>query len=185
MWLMEQPLIIVGVGSMLVAVLVGGLLQTGKHILLYAAVGVVLLTIGLLGLERSVLTPREAVKATLHVIAHDLEQNDVEAILTHISEHRAELRKQAKREMERWEIVKVDIKRNLKVEVVSERGMDVAEAKFNCIVEVKARRGITAGGEFRSPLFFQVQFKKENDQWRIRSYEMSDPREGIGLSSGG
>lgn len=181
MAIMEQPLTIVITGVFLVIALVGGLLQTGRRSLLYAAVGVALLTVGLLMLERTVVTPREQVKATLNVIAHDLEQNDVNAILTHISKDRVDLQRDAKTKMSLVEIVDVDIKNNLKVELYSDRGIEYAECRFNCMIRFKILRGIASGEDVRPfPQHFVVRFRQEDGRWRVRDYEMQDPRVGIG-----
>lgn len=179
MTLMEQPLWIIGVGVFCVGALVAGLMQTGRKSLLYIAIFVTLATAGLVVLERMTVTPREQVIATLHVIAADLEQNDVAAVLDHISEGRPKLRSEAERNMGLVEVVDVDIKRNLKVEVVQGRGLHVAEARFNAVIRFRPRRGFS--DEMRPyPSFFKVQFKQEAGKWRIRGYEMSDPRQGIG-----
>jgi len=181
MALMEQPLTIVITGGFLVIALVGGLLQTGRRSLLYAAVGVAVLTVGLLILERTTITPREQVKATLHVIAHDLEQNNVNAILQHISKDCVDLQRDAKAKMRLVEIVNVDIKNNLKVELYSDRGIDYAESRFNCVIRYKILRGIAGGDDVRPfPQFFVVRFRQEDGHWRVRDYEMQDPRSGIG-----
>jgi hypothetical protein len=159
--------------------LLAGLIQTGKKILLFAAIGVILLTIGLLLLERAAITQREAVTATLHVIASDLERNNVDAILDHVSEGRPKLRADVKQKMGLVEIINVDIKRNLKVEVSNERGMDIAEAQFNAVIRLRPLRGLS--DEIRpAARFSTVRFKLEDGKWRIRDYEMSDPRRGIG-----
>jgi len=179
MWLMDQPLMIVFGGVVLSAALLGGLFQTGKKSLGYATICVSLLTIAMLGLERVTVTPREAVIATLHIIAHELEQNDVAALVNHISEGRPKLRAEAEQKMGFVEIIDVDIKRNLKVVVLNERGMDIAEARFNAVIRLRPLRGFS--DEMRPvPRFFVVRFKKEDGKWRVRDYEMADPRQGIG-----
>jgi len=180
MWLMEQPLTIVCAGVVLVAVLQAALVQTGRHGFLYATITVVLLTVGLVGVERAVITPREEVKATLHLIVHDLEKNDVSAVLTHVSRGRPELGREAKQKIQSIEILDVDIKRNLKIEIVQERGIQIAEAKFNATIRFRFVNRLR--DEARPfPLFFTVRLRKEDDgKWRVRNYEMSDPRTGIG-----
>lgn len=183
MAIMEQPLTIIFVGLLVVAGLAGGLIQTGKKGFLYGAIGAAVLTLGLFILERTTITPREAVKATLHIIANDLERNDVEAIVQHISKGRVKLQEEARDRLEQVEVVEVKIKNNLKVDVVSQRGMDIAEAKFNCVIRLKARKSRLQGflDEKRPiPQFFKVRFKQEDGAWRIRDYEMSDPRAGLG-----
>ena len=80
-----------------------------------------------------------------------------------------------------FEIVNVDIKNNLKVELYSDRGIDYAEARFNCVIRYKILRGIARGDDVRPfPQFFVVRFRQEDGHWRVRDYEMQDPRSGIG-----
>lgn len=183
MAIMEQPLTIAFVGLLITAALFGGLIQTGKKFLLYAAIGSVVITALMLVIERTTLTPREAVRATLHVIADDLERNDVEAVVAHVSSGRAELQEEARRRLDEIEVVDVDIKRNLKIDVLSAKGMDVAEATFNCVIRLKPKA--TRYQDFLNdkrpiPRFLKVRFKLEDGDWRVRDYEMSDPRDGIG-----
>ena len=176
---MEQPLVIVFCGLVMAAMFIAGLLKTGKKALLFAALGSILLTMGLVGVERAIITPREQVKATLHLIADDLERNDVAAVTAHISRHRGELIKEAKQKMGMVEIIDVDIKRNLKVDLHFERGMEIAEARFNAVIRLRLLRGLSDAMR-PTPRFFVVRFRKEDGQWRIRDYEMHDPRQGIG-----
>lgn len=177
--LMEQPLLIVFGGVTLITILIGGFIQTGKRPILYGAAAVLLLTIGLLGLERTTITPHEAVRATLFVIADDLKHNYVESVVEHISPGRPELIQQARNYMGMVEIFEVDIKRNLRIEIYEEKGMEIAEAKFNVVFKAKDKRGFL--DEKRPiPRFFTVRFKNEDGAWRVRNYEMADPRDGLG-----
>ena len=183
MAIMEQPLTIVFVGLLVTAGLFGGLIQTGRKSLLYGTIAAVVITALLLVIERTTLTPREAVMATLHLIAEDLERNDVEAVVAHVSDGRSELQDEARLRLEQVEVVDVNIKRNLKVDVSSGKGMDVAEARFNCVLRLKPRdsRYQNFLDDNRPiPQFFKVRFKLEDGEWRVRGYEMSDPRNGIG-----
>ena len=183
MAIMEQPLTIAFVGLLITGALFGGLIQTGRKSLLYAAIGALAITALMLVIERTTLTPREAVRATLHVIAEDLERNDVDAVVAHVSTGRQELQDEARRRLDQVEVVDVNIKRNLKVDVVSAKGMDVAEATFNCVFRLKPRASRFQDflDENRPiPQFFKVRFKLEDGNWRVRDYEMSDPRNGIG-----
>ena len=176
--LMEQPLLIVAAGVAVLTVLVGGFIQTGKRGLLYGAGAMILLTVGMLALERSTITPREAVKATLYVIANEIEQNDLEGLLKHISAGRPNLVDEAKKYMSLVTVEEVDIKKNLKVDLHSERGMYIAEASFNAVIRGSDKRGFL-DKKRPIPRFFKVRFKLEDGSWKVRSYEMSDPREGL------
>ena len=177
MSLMDQPLPILFVGLVTTAALVGGMLRTGRMALLYASILAAVATLGLLALERMVVTPREEVKATLHVIAALLQQNDPARVVEYISEGRPRLREEARHKLGLVEILEVKIKRNLTVDVVCQRGMEVAEARFNAVIRVRDRRGIIA--ERQVPQFFSVTFRREDGVWRVRSYKMDDPRRGI------
>ena len=183
MWLMEQPYTILFGGLVLVAMFTAGLVQTGKKSLLYATICTALATLALLLLERTTITPREEVRATLHLIAHELEQNNVAGVAGYISDGRPELKKEAEQKMGLVEIGEVDIKRNLKIDIVSARGIDVAEARFNCVIHLNSIRGFSemTTAPQRVPRFFVIRFRQDDDgRWRVRDYEMQDPRQGIG-----
>ena len=183
MWLMEQPYLILGGGVLLTIMLVAGLLQTGKRSLIYAVAGVALATLALLFLERTTITPREEVKATLHLIAHELEENNPSGVLDFISDGRPELKQEAQRRMNMVQIAEVDIKSNLKVELVEARGMTIAEARFNCVIRLDRIKGFSdfSDPQQRFPRFFVVRLRQDEDgRWRVRDYEMQDPRNGIG-----
>ena len=181
--LMEQPVLILVSGTILVSVFVGGLVQTGRRSLLYLAIAAAFATGGLLLLERMTITPREEVRATLYVIAHHLEQDDVDAVLGFISDGKPKLKREAKQKMGLVEIGEVDIKRNLRVKIVEARGIQVAEARFNCVIHFDRIKGFSEMSNVsrRYPQFFVVRFRQDDDGcWRVRDYEMQDPRNGIG-----
>ena len=79
--------------------------------------------------------------------------------------------------MELIEVLDVKIKRNLTIDVVANRGTEVAEARFNVVARLRGRRGMM--DERLYPRFVVVNFRKEDGQWRVRKYEASDPRRGI------
>ena len=177
MWLFEQPLVILFLGIVLVAALAGGFIQTGRRPLLFAMLAVIALTAGLLVLERIVVTQVEQVESTLHQIAAHLERNDVNAVVKMISEGAPELRNEARQKMGLIEISQVRIKNNLKVEIVKDQEPPVAEARFNAVIRGTDRLG--QYGDQAYPRFFIVNLRLEDEQWRVRSYEVQDPRRGI------
>ncbi len=177
MWAMEQPITISFFGLVVVVALIGGLLQTGRMPLLYGAIFASLFTVGLLVVERHVVTPREEVRATLYIIAALIEENDVNAVLPYISAGRSKLREQVRQNMELIEVLDVKIKRNLTIDVVTHRGTEVAEARFNVVARLRGRRGMT--DERPYPRFVVVNFRKEDGQWRMRTFEVHDPRRGL------
>jgi hypothetical protein len=175
---MEQPLPIVFSGLSIVAALIAGLLKTGRWSLLAAAVAAGLATLGLVVMERLVVTPREEVRATLFVVADMLERNDADGVLGYVSAGRPQLRDEARLRMSQVEILEVRIKRNLKITVAAERGLEVAEARFNVVIRVRGRQGMLDSRP--QPRFCVVNFRKEEDgRWRVRDYRLEDPRQGI------
>ena len=175
MWIMEQPLTIAFVGIVVVILLTAGLLQTGRHSLLYAAITAALLTVALVIIERMVVTPREQISATLHVIADRLQQNDVEGVVEFVSSGKPKLREEARRKMDQFTVHDVEIKRNLKIDLLAQQGRELADVSFNAILSLEGY-----GVEFRrQPLFFVLKMRSEDGQWRVREYEVQDPRRGL------
>ena len=158
--------------------------QTGKSVFLYLSIAAVLATLCLFGLERMTVTPREEVRATLNVIAHELEQNNADAVLSYVSEGRPEIEQEGRLIMAALKIEEVDIKNNLQIDITSAKGMEIAEARFNCVFDVEFLGGqfsIMEGQKQKVPRYLLVRFKREADGvWRVREYEHRDPREGIG-----
>ena len=96
-WLVEQPVTIFALGLVTLAIMAGALVHTGRRIFLYAVFAVVLLTAGMLLIERLAVTEVERVEATLYALANDLRKNDAEAVLQHISTGSPDVLMDAKR----------------------------------------------------------------------------------------
>ena len=77
-WLFENPVPAVLIGGFSLAILIGGWLKTGWRSLIVAMVAVIALTVGLVVLERYVVTDREQVDLTLRDIAALVERNDID-----------------------------------------------------------------------------------------------------------
>lgn len=184
MSLMEQPYTILAVGTVMTVIFIAGLLKTGKSVFLYLGIAALLATAGTFALERFTITPREQVRATLHMIKHELEQNNLDGVLDYVSDGKPKIKQDAEKYMGMVELQEVDIKSNLAIEIVSQNGLEIAEAKFNCVVQAKPLVSQTMGMALthdRFPFFFIVRFKLEEDGvWRVRSYELRDARQGMG-----
>ncbi len=180
MWLMEQPYTIALGGLALIVILIAGLLKTGHKSLLYGAIGVFVATFGLLVLERTTVTPREEVRATLHLIAHELEENNIIGVLDYVSDSLPKLKQEAESRMDEVEITEIDIKRNLTIDIIEAKGMEIAEARFNCVIRAKVKHFMSDTPQ-TIPRYFIVRFREDDDgRWRVRNYEMHDPRQGLG-----
>ena len=168
-WLMQNPLVIVAVGVVAEIVLFFILQQTGKKSVAWSMAIVALLTVGLVALERRVVTPAEAIRTTLYEIAADAQRNDVEAVIGHISRRAVEQQEEARTRFKLLKLTEVSVKQiaELKVEDPPERG--------SALVRVKAV-GSYSGFQGTGVQEFKVQFVLEDDQWKVRGWdELGNP----------
>src|SRR5687768_7873292 len=99
MWLLEQPLYIVVIG-IVVGILVGGAwTASGRKEFLFALGAVVVFTIAALVVERLVVTDAESIRSTLNEIARDVQSNDHQRLVGHISKANPSLVQRAEAEM--------------------------------------------------------------------------------------
>ena len=175
--LFENPWPFVATGALLTVILTSGLLRTGRIALLWAILGVLVLTIGLFSLERSVVTPAEEVEMTLHAIAAELEANNIEGVVGYIASSAPQLEKIARSRLRDVTIEAVKIKRNLRIDLSPGRAPNLATARFNVVIAGVDKAGTL--GRRQGAWFFVVNFRKEQGGWRVESYEEMDPREGL------
>ncbi len=176
-WLVESPLLIVIMGLLVVIVLGGAWVQTGRKPLLYTAITAGIMTALLLGVERFVKTDREEVRETLFQIARDVESNDLQKVLAHVYSGSTDVRNRAASEFPRYHLTAVGIKRNLQIIVEPKHFPPKAVAEFNVVVSGTDKDGYMS--ERAVPRFVIVTFYKEDDHWRVRSYEHFDPQQGF------
>jgi len=168
---MESPLPAVVIGGLTTAILGSGWLRTGKQWLLYLMIAAILLTVGVVFLERAVITDREQVKATLYRIAELVERNEIDAAFEYGS---PEVRSEAAGELPMYEFKEVSIRRNLEIEVFPDHIPPKATAEFNVLVVFGTRDHFIA--ESRVLRFVEVEFlKEETGEWRVSDYEHSPP----------
>ncbi len=177
MWPFEQPLVILFVGAFCFAVAAAIWLQTRQRTAAIAVVAVLAITaLGLL-VERLIVTDSEQVRRTLNLIARQMEQDDMAAVLDHISSSAPAVRDSVQTAWKRFTVQKVSIKRNLKVSVVRRSGGTGAEARFNAVATVRDRAGLA--GTHVVPRRLIVRFRLEGDAWKVVDYQLEDPREGL------
>ena len=176
-WIVEQPIVILFVGAFLFAATGAIWVQTRDRRALLAVGSVVLLTGLWFLVERLVVTEVEQVEQTIRTIADELENNNVDAVVNYISAGDPSLREEVRRTLSMATVKKVSIKSNLTATVTRRSAFTSAEARFNAVATVEDRSGLV--GTHTVPQFLVVRLRKEGDQWRVRSYEMSDPRDGL------
>ena len=137
----------------------------------------VAVTVALLLVERYVVTPKEEIENVLQVIARDLESNEQETILAHISSSKPDLRSRAERALKPVVVDRVVVKRNLVVEFDSLESPQRAKASFNAVIVGSEKTGTIRNQT--SPWYFIVDFVKEDSQWRVADYEKQLPTAGM------
>jgi hypothetical protein len=134
MWLFEQSLLLVVLGTIAVVVLGFTWLQTGRRPLLYAALACVVLTVCGVLIGRWVVTDREAIDAVLRQMAREVERNDLDAVLQHVHSQSPQIRARASAEFPQYQFESVSIKSNLQITVDQAKNPPEAVAKFNVLV---------------------------------------------------
>jgi len=176
-WLFESPTIPLFFGALILAVFAAIWVHTRDGRALLGCAAAVLVTVSWFAIQHFVVTEVEQIKNSIRSIATLIEAGDVEGVVGYISKSKPELVEEVRSAFELVEVEKVSIKRNLQATVSEQRGHLTGEARFNAVATVKSSRD---GWEPRPvPRFFIVQLRKEDGQWRVRSYEARDPREGL------
>ena len=175
--ILENPFPAVLIGALMTLILLGGWMQTAKRWLLVLAVLVIFITVGLVILERNVVTDREQITITLHDIARLVEKNNVDEAVGYVHSQAKEVRERAAAELPKYEFRVVEIKRNLEIEVFPDHQPPKAVAEFNVRVEATVKNGTYSGEAIR---FCIVTFYQEPDgSWRVADYSHHDLMDSI------
>ena len=167
--LLERPVLVGLMGSVIAILACYFWLQTGHKRLLQLSIGALLLTLLGVTIERLVVTDREAVKATLHEIAQLIEQNEFESALSYLHSSAEQTKQRARRQVEGYSFKRAEIKHNLEIYVDSSQEPKVAEASFNFVVEVDAAPGTLR--QSRGAGFLRVTLQQEAGQWRVTDFQ--------------
>ena len=177
--LLENPVPAMIVGGLTAAILGGGWLQTGRKWLLYLMVVVILLTVGAVVVERTVVTDREQITTTLHKIAALVERNQIGAAVEYAYSGSPDVRSEAQAELSKYEFSEVDIKSNLEIQVYAEERPPRAVAEFNVTAQISTRGGPIQISDRRIPRYVEVTFYQEEDgAWRVGEYAHYEPTRG-------
>lgn len=171
-WLLEDPLPTVWVSAAAIVAFAVAWYRTGSRACCLGLCGAAVAAIGLVLLERYVVTDREAVESTIHAAAKAVEDHDLPRVLSFISTTAPAIRSRARGQMARVRGLKVDVKDNLQVDVHRQTTPPIARATFNVVVD---------GAGVRYPTFLEVWLRQENGLWRIYDYRDHGFLEGLKL----
>jgi hypothetical protein len=175
MWLFEQPLVIVGLGVVVILGLGAAWTASGRQELLYAMVAAIVLMFAGLITERLVKTDKEQIRETLYEIAREVKANDHAKVLRHIHSSAPEIKQQAQAEMPRYKFNEFRI---TKIHLID---VDASVEPRSAVVECN----VVGGGTFHEhgiemdhvPRWVKLQLLREKDgRWAVAAYEHDDPQ---------
>lgn len=178
-FIFEQPFWVGFLGMVLTLGLVVAWAYSARREAGIGALVVLALTAALVAAGMAVETDREAVKRTLAQIAADVESNDLNRVLAHISPQATSIRAEAEAEFPRYRFDAVEIKwQMLEIEIEeSPTGEKRAHATFNVVVKGDLK---SAGvGAQTIPRYVEVDFVKEGEAWKVASYSHDDAMKGF------
>ena len=174
-WLYEQPLAIVVIGVLVLIALGAAWSATGRQELIYALATAFLLMVAALVTERLVVTDREAIEATLLMIAKDVQSNNIRALTSHIHSGAPGLKQKAEGEMPNYHFTECRLTKIHNIEVDVKAQPRIAVAEFN----------VMASGSFKAegmeisdtiPRWVRLNMVREKDgRWTVQNYEHDDP----------
>jgi len=174
--LFEQPWTIGIGGALLTMMLLGGWIKTWNLWLLAAAIAALSGAVILVGVERWVETPREEVQRTLLEIAADIETNDLDQILQHISEHSPGMIAKARAELPKHHFKSIKITSIEKIEINNRGHEPRAYIEFRIVVDGDFFHGQLS---HRVPRFITLTMHQEEGAWKITDYEHHQPLKGM------
>lgn len=171
--ILENPLPAIFLGVVVEGVLVALLLGTRKKIWLAPILGVLVLAVGLVVVERLVITEREEVEYTVDSIATALVANDVGAVLSHLSDSAHESRARAEWAMGRVQIDSASVS-GLEITVNELTSPPTAKAVFSGVIKFEDRKKEYPYKAYASR--FELEFRKEGERWKVTGHQELDPR---------
>ncbi len=164
--LLENPLPIYAVGTVLATVCGLAFLARRNLPSLFALIGVVVLTLLLVVVERVVVTEREQVEAALQQLMRDVEAGDMSAVLARIDSGAAKMRNDVEKLMPQAEIKDTGAT-SVRVEVDADTEPMTATSRFRGKVDgVHRRSGMRV-------FFFdevEINWVKRGEQWLAEAY---------------
>ena len=177
-WLSEDPTVLLILGAALEAILVAGLVKTGRGALIWAMLGVLALIGALLLVERWWVTDRELIQDRLDATVIALESNDVDAVLAHIAPSAVDMQGAVKLILPRVEIEDIDLN-NVQIDINESASPTFASARFVALVKGNFR-GQQSLYE-KTPFRIEVELEKVGDEWLLSGYVSGPWSRGRGI----
>ena len=182
MWILDNPYnpgLLAFLGFFIGLAVFVAWIKTGKDQLLYALGAVVLIFVALIAYERTTISDREAIEATLRQLSRELEANNREAIYAAIHPAATEHLAQARSELPNYTFEECRITKIYDTKVDATSKPKTAVVEFN----------ILAKGTFKSvgdvfpgtvPRFVRLTFEQDQTgKWMVKDYYHDSPEAAI------
>ena len=163
---LEQPITIAVGGGILAIILFAFWFATQMNGILYAALGVTVLTVVLVLIERAIVTDFESVRDTIEEIALAAENNDAEQLYGYIHDKAPELKATVDRAIKTYQIDAVNVRSNLKLNFYENSDPRKVQAKFGVVLI-----GNQGGSQGRAPLAMTVTFLSDDGKWKVSAVD--------------
>lgn len=171
--LLESPLPVLFCGLVVEAILAVMFFNDRRVVWLLPMAGVAVLMLLGVVIERVVVTPREAVEATIDELADALEANDVQRALGCISPAAAHTRSRAEWGLDRFQVSKAQIT-HLKITINELTSPPTATAAFKGFITIASdRKGEVLPRSYG--IQFTAEFEKQGDRWLIAEHTEDTP----------
>lgn len=168
-WFTEDPTMIIVIGGLILLVLGGFFLKSGRVAILLAMVGVALVMGAAVLVDRLVVTDREAVANTMYDAAAIAEKNDFNALFGFISPSAPAVKAEAQRWIAGTKLKSVSISA-MEVTVDKEAKPMTATAEFR-VFATGERSEWTVSYEGNYLTRLHVELRKEGNRWMVTEYE--------------
>jgi len=172
--LLESPLLIIISALVLLLIIYYFWTQTRLKWILHLMAAIALIAIGLVIIERIVVTDREAIKTTLTDLAGRVETNDVDGALSYFAQSAKATRDRAAREMPGYKFRSCRIMNFQDFEPNADTGLKTCEVTFIVRVDVVAPTFAWDGPAVRT-VTLTLQ-KEPSGAWKVLNYSHYDPR---------
>jgi hypothetical protein len=179
-WILEQPVAVVILGIILGLGTGIAWTSTGRKEWLIGLAAIIAFTIVGLVVERLVVTDREAIEATLQEIARDVQSNNLQAVLRHVSTGNSELIRQASAEMPNYRFDECRVTKVQEIDIDSSAEPRSALVEFNVVASGSFRQGGVELSDQGIPRRILLQMVREKDgQWKVQRYAHGSPLESL------
>jgi hypothetical protein len=168
-WFTEDPTMILVIGGLILLVLGGFFLKSGRVAILLAMAGVALVMGAAVVIDRLVVTDREAVANTIYDAAALAEKNDFKTLFGFISPSAPEVKAEAQRWIGGTKLKSVSISA-MEVTVNHAAKPMTGTAEFRVFATgERSEKTVSYEGNYLTRL--HVDLRKEGDRWMVTGYE--------------